>query len=238
MNEEQNALDQLGQTLLDVNTDAAIDLAELAVDGLINDEVIKDIPIIRGVYGSLKSVKAIAEYYSRIKLYKFVMSAQSTDYDEKKWSSFRDKMNSNKSFFQKMLAEIIVFSDKQLDDKKNAVLGRIFAAFVNNKISYPDFQKMMGTLNVFLLSDEPTLESVYNSPQKESNANVSSSLQRLFLLGLVNHYSPFERTHEGRLPGHPDKGFAFYYREYDYVISEYGKQFYQYGFTTTRENTI
>ena len=76
MNEEQNALDQLGQTLLDVNTDAAIDLAELAADGSINDEVIKDIPIIRGVYGSLKSVKAIAEYYSRIKLYKFVMSVR------------------------------------------------------------------------------------------------------------------------------------------------------------------
>lgn len=48
------------------------DFAELAIDGVIDQGVLKDIPLVSGIVGILKFGNSINKYFSAKKIYKFL----------------------------------------------------------------------------------------------------------------------------------------------------------------------
>lgn len=75
------------------------DLAEIALDQVFDDGIIKDIPVVRSVYGLAKAYVSIRDRGLVLKLVKFISSINSVSPDIRK--SFKDKMNKKKDFKKK-----------------------------------------------------------------------------------------------------------------------------------------
>ncbi len=158
MDSEQDILEQFGDALIENHGEDILNILELPIDAFLNDDVIKELPILHSIYSIFKTGAALREYYLRAKLLKFIAASKSIDYNQEKWDKFRDRMNSDHVFFKRMLAETVVFAERQFDEEKSVILGLYFSAFINEKISYEKFRKLMMTLDMFLLQDAAVLK--------------------------------------------------------------------------------
>ncbi|MBW4055501.1 MAG: hypothetical protein HIU83_08860 [Proteobacteria bacterium] len=152
------------------------DVSELALDDVLNEGVLKDIP----VFGWLiKGYRVVSTVKDRIFLKKIAMFLQGATVEIRRKEEFVDKL-SDLSFCQKVGENLILLLDRQDNLEKAFILGKSFAAYLSGSIEYDMFLRLAATIDRALITDLTKLPTYYESMKSYEQAPKSSERQIRF----------------------------------------------------------
>ncbi|WP_330565245.1 hypothetical protein [Pseudomonas yamanorum] len=153
------------------------DYAETLLDSCVENEVLKEIPVISTGVATIKTYLQFKEGKFRKKVEAFVESAGSFTSDE--WAAFSETLEKEgkKEKFLNVLLEVIEAADSE---EKSKILGGIFRRLVKEEIEYPQFDDQvrftndMQTINIHFF-----MHSYHNDHVLENSLGDILIIQRL-----------------------------------------------------------
>jgi hypothetical protein len=130
-----------------------VDYAEIGLDKLLEEEIVKDIPILRTAYSLVKVGLNIRDRLYIKKVYGFLVQVGQTDQKERE-KFIRDNCQNVRQF-----EEAVLLILEQADNmNKSTLIGKIFKNCILGKISYQDSLALSSIVNKMLWQD---LENIF-----------------------------------------------------------------------------
>lgn len=133
------------------------DFGEVAVDGILDDGVLRDLPLIGGLVGVVKFGNSINKYLSAKKIYKFLFELHNIP-QEKRIKKI-DEINNSKKYQSSVGEMIFELLERIESDEKPEIVGKIFAAVIEEKINFSDYLRCTHIVKNFFYYDLETLKS-------------------------------------------------------------------------------
>ena len=113
---------QFSTELLSPSIDLSIDYSEIFLDDLLDNEVIKEIPIVKTVVGVIKTGIIVNQLWFAKKLLTFIREFNQGNIDSKKLAKFRSRFEKEDKYRKKVVENIMVFNDRFLEINKSKIL--------------------------------------------------------------------------------------------------------------------
>lgn len=173
-------------SLLLNTSDILKDYAELGIDSVLDAGVLKDIPIISTIFGVSKVINSVHERNLIKNLLLFLNELNSGNIDKEKLTNYKARLNSNKKEVEKELGRVLIILNQIIDNDKSIMLGKIFKAYVNEKIDWNQFCEFSEIINRLFLQDVDALKQIYCGRLKEtSGMGDIYRIERLNSLGII-----------------------------------------------------
>lgn len=131
---------QFTNELLNPSIDLAIDYSEIYIDDLIQNEALNEIPIIKTIVGFVKAGISINKFFFAKKLLSFIREFNTGKIDKEEKDKFLKKLQEDSKFRKKVTEQIMIYLDRFNDVSKALILANLFKAYVEEKISYAEFE--------------------------------------------------------------------------------------------------
>ncbi|QSA99911.1 hypothetical protein JWZ98_14615 [Methylomonas sp. EFPC1] len=156
---------ELEESLLSVlgnkgGKDLIQEAAEFSLDALLDDGVVKDIPIV-GSVAKLYSVAVGAQgYVFAKKIRKFLAELSSIPQQQRE--DFALKLEEDKKLRERTVETVLALLDKLDDLQKASLLARAFTGYVRDEFDFSTFQRLATAVDRCLVADLPLLEKMAN----------------------------------------------------------------------------
>ena len=150
----------LGLSLIDTLASSDLsgvleDQAEVIVDRILKDGLLKDIPIISTITGAVKTLFAVRDYLLVLKLVRFLQGINIT---EEERTHFEKVIGDDAEYRRTVGQNLLMLIDSLDDVTKADMVAKLFKAFLRDDITYDEFLKFasvverafIGDLNGFL----------------------------------------------------------------------------------------
>lgn len=160
------------------------DLVEVGLDAILDDGILKDIPILSTAVAVYKIGSSIKERYNVKKLIVFLNEINNGIADEQKRTEYQQKFKNNEKFRNQELEYLLILIDRYTSYDKPQMLAKLFLAYLDEIILWEEFAMYAEVIDRFLLMDCNTLVS--DSKQIIVHRNIGGeSVLRLVALGLM-----------------------------------------------------
>ncbi len=181
-NAQQEIGDSLFKTLNDSETLKLIpDMADIGMDLLIENEILKEIPIFGSIYTLSKGALAVRDYFLIKKICSFLQESKSID--EKSRRDFIQKIADEPDYAKEIGENIINVLDRFDQVSKALPFARIFRAYIERKISYKEYQEFSYALEKINYENIQLLKDFY---EHKLNFKMKAYLQPFVFTGLVS----------------------------------------------------
>ena len=136
-------LDELAQPTFDLS----VDYSEIFIDDFINNEAIKEIPIIKSAVGLVKGGISISQFWFAKKILLFIKAFNDGSISQEKLDQFKHRINCEKNFGKKVAERLMVYIDRNIEIRQTIIISNLFRAYVNEKLSYEQFNNIAITLD-------------------------------------------------------------------------------------------
>lgn len=126
-------------------------LAEALLESLIEDGIAKDIPIIGTIVGLGKVALGIKERLFLKKIIYFISELRNIPSSKRK--QMVDNIDSSGEFSTRVGEKLLHIIDKCEDHEKSQIVARLFAAFIDQKLSYKEFLRSSSIVERTMLED-------------------------------------------------------------------------------------
>jgi hypothetical protein len=133
------------------------DFAEIAIDGIMDDGVLRDLPLISGLVGVIKFGNSINKYLSAKKIYKFLFELNKIPQEQRVKKI--DEINNSKKYQSSVGEMIFELLERIESDRKPEIVGKMFAAVIEEKINFSDYLRCAHIVKNFFYYDLETLKS-------------------------------------------------------------------------------
>lgn len=130
---------QFTDEIIDPSIDLGIDYSEIYLDDLIENETLKEIPIVKSIVGVIKGGIAINQFFFAKKLLTFIKQFNDGTLDSQKKEKFKKRLQSDDKFRKKVSENVMVFLDRFIEVNKAKISANLFKAYVEEKITYDQF---------------------------------------------------------------------------------------------------
>jgi len=178
------------------------DLAEVVIDSVLDDGLLKDIPIVNIIVGLGNFGSKIHKGIFLKKVLFFLSSLESTSIKQRQ--DFIEKIESKESYNNKVGEALIMIIEKCSDLEKPKIIGTLFKASIKKEISYQTFLRLSYIIDRIHIPDLIYLKKINNGENIEKVIE-----QELFRAGLMN------RTEFGQIKIDSSN---------EYYINNYGKK--------------
>jgi hypothetical protein len=138
------------------------DYTELGLDSILDDGIVKDIPVLRTLVSIAKLTKNVRDRLYLKKMSRFLVQLAGTTQEQRE--EFIRKYCCNKKRFEETILLILEQADRI---SKATLIGKIFKACILGKIRYEDALLLSDMVNRCFWSDLETLfESAYNGNER------------------------------------------------------------------------
>lgn len=144
--EKDKLSENFKKELVNNSLDLGMDYSEIFVDELIDNEVIKEIPIVKTVVSGIKIFSSIREKFNLKKYLVFLEHFHRGEIEEDNYNEFRDKINTDKKYHDEILEKTMLIIDRLDEIRKLKILGRLFVRYVNKEIDWSYFQTLSACL--------------------------------------------------------------------------------------------
>ncbi|KGK32212.1 hypothetical protein ACIGCP_04230 [Cellulophaga baltica] len=156
----------------------SMDLTEVVIDSVLEDGLLKDIPIVGTIVGLSKFGMKLQERILLSKVFNLLQQLGHTTIEERQ--AFLKKVESSETYNKKVGAALILILDKLSDLEKPTIIGKLFAAAIKNEIDYQTFLRISNIIeNIFL----PDLD--YAKKLKQGQEIDIQIKEELFRVGLM-----------------------------------------------------
>jgi len=188
------------------------DLFEVGLDQIVNEGVLREIPVVNSLYNLGKATVAISQGLFIKKLIKFLGELSNVSYEKRQsFLEVIDKNPQKKRAFEETLLLLIERADSL---EKPSILGRLLKHHILGNISYEDAMRLSDIVNRVYMSDLNYLTRF--SSDLKSNPDLAASLQSAGLLKLA-------LSMDFGYLGQPSPAGIIY------ELNDYGKMLLQYG---------
>lgn len=166
--------------------DLGIDLLEVGLDSVLDDGILKEIPVIKPIVGVAKVGLCLRERNLMIRLVEFINELNSGSIDKDKLAKHQKLLNSNSNYAEKELGRVILLLDRMIDTKKSVILAKLYKTYINEKISWEEFCEYSEINNRMFIEDLDVFINIWYGRLKDStDINDKFRIERLNSLGLI-----------------------------------------------------
>lgn len=155
--DEQSLSLSFGDSLTEDVASIVGEYAELGLDALVEEGLLKDIPIVSTAVAVYRIGKSIREKHHISKLISFLNEINKGIADEEKREQYREKFNSNEKFRNQELEYILILVDRYISFDKPQMLAKLYLAYLDGEIIWEEFTMYAEVIDRFLLLDRRTL---------------------------------------------------------------------------------
>lgn len=171
-------------------SDTVTDITELGIDTVLDDGLLKDIPIVRTVIGAAKTAQNIYDRNLLRQTAVFILEFNSGGLNPEKLLKYRQRINSNPNLLEKELGRVMILLNDNIDLKKSKILANFYKSYVLEEISWDKFCELTDVLNRSLLVDITLLLNIYNDEDYAIPLEENYRIDRLVSQGLIQYKSP------------------------------------------------
>lgn len=180
----------LKDTLFSPTYEIVAEYAEIGIDALLDNEVLKGIPVV----STLSSICKIGYNLHERNLIKqtlaFITEFNSGSISQGKLNEHREKLEANPKEAEKELGRVLIILGNQVEQIQSQVLGSFYAAYVKGAISWEKLNEARFS-NIFIekraSSCPQSLEKsrLFSYPLLMSEGENSQNVKRIFLRKVV-----------------------------------------------------
>ena len=179
---ELSLVDSWAQSLVREDLESILkDSLEVALDAILDDGLLKEIPVVSTAVSVYKIGHAIKERHYIRKLVLFLYEIRSGNIDEKTKQQYIQRITKDKRSTQRELEYLLILLDRMISERKVLFLAKIYLAYIRNEVDWTLFCKLSEVIDHLLPGDEECLKS---SVLEDGNRNDMDNCAMLRLQGL------------------------------------------------------
>ena len=179
--DKENLVGSLEDSLTENMFDTVGDLAEVGLDAVMDDGILKDIPILSTVVGLYRIGHTIRERHTIKQLALFVAELNKGCADDRRRRQLLEKLNSDTRKSKQEIEYILVVLDNYLEYEKSQMLAKLYIAYLEETITWAEFAEYASMVKQLIPGDLKLLEERH-MVRKQSQC---AELLRLSSLGLM-----------------------------------------------------
>lgn len=160
------------------------DIVEVGLDAIIDDGILKDVPILSTVISLYKIGDSIRERCNLKKIAVFVNELNKGAVSDEKKKEYREKFITNEKFRNQQIEYLLVLIDRYIGYDKPRLLAKLYLAYLDGIIIWEELTMYAEVVDRFLLLDYGTLTSPVEKWIVYRNIG-GESILRLVALGLM-----------------------------------------------------
>ena len=157
--DKENLVASLEDSLTENLFDTVADLTEVGLDAVMDDGVLKEIPLLSTVAGIYKIGHTIKERHTIKQLALFVTELNKGCEDKNKRNRILEKLNGNQQQSKQEIEYILVVLDGYLEYEKPRMLAKLYMAYLEQRIGWTEFSMYAAILRTLLPQDVRILQS-------------------------------------------------------------------------------
>lgn len=183
---------EFNDSLVIDSSDIVGDYLELGIDSILENDSLKEIPIIKTFISVRKITKSIRERNLIKNLAIFINELNSGKINKEKLSRHREELRKNPKKAEKELGRILIILEQTIDNIKSSILGRLYKSYINQEIDWDIFIEFSEITNRLFMFDINILKvmwsQAYNTyiEQKDDNFRI----ERMYSLGIIGNIFP------------------------------------------------
>ena len=152
------------------------EVMEVVLDSVLEDGVLKELPVIGGIFGIRKGYLSIQDALFTRKLFSFLYQLKGIPDNKRKEEI--EKINQSNEYRMKVGEKILYIIDKSKDHEKARLQGVLFGAFLNKDINYTDFLRCTTIVQKSFIDDLVSVieNNIDRISLEESNELLNSGL--------------------------------------------------------------
>lgn len=166
-------------------SDACLEISELGLDTLVEQGAFSGVPILGLITGIGKTILNVRERNFVKQTAAFANSFNTGNITEEKYEEYKRKITDNPEFGEKELGRIILLVDAMFDEERSRLLGKVYAAYVNEDMSWDEFLEMSDVVSRMYVPDIKLLFRIYSKQVADTTKCKPYQAERLKSLGLL-----------------------------------------------------
>lgn len=177
---------EFNDSLIINSTDIIGDYLELGIDSILENEILKEIPIFKSLLSVGKISKNIRERNCLKNLAIFINELNSGNIDAEKLRLHQEELKRNSKKAEKELGRVLIILDQTIDNIKASILGKLYKAYINQVVDWDMFIEFSEITNRLYINDLKILALIYNGNMNDtSNRADLYRVERLNSLGVI-----------------------------------------------------
>lgn len=193
--------------------------AEMGIDTLIENDILRDIPFVNTLVGICKVGYNIQERNLLQQTLSFIQGFNSGRINEEELKRYREEIVSSPAKAEKELGRVIIILNSQIETIQSRVLGKFYRAYVNGAVSWEKFCELSEANRRMFAIDYALLEQQCSNQKDQLGEKREYQYDRLVSLGLLSR--------ESIATGSPDGGNSIFpVVSTGTSVTSFGKTFY------------
>ena len=173
-------------------SDIVGDYLELGIDSILENDNLKEIPIIKTFISVRKITKSIREGNLIKNLAIFINELNSGKINKEKLSRHREELRKNPKKAEKELGRILIILEQTIDNIKSSILGKLYKSYINQEIDWDIFIEFSEITNRLFMFDINIFKVMWSQAhntyieQKDDNFRI----ERMYSLGIIGNIFP------------------------------------------------
>lgn len=127
--------------------DTGLDYAEMGIDAFIENDIVKEIPVIKTIVSMVKVGLSIKEWNFAKKFLKFLERYHCGKLTQKEIDAFLLKYQTDSKYKEKIVTLLVTANDKYFEAKQSEIAGNLFVAYVKGLIEWEDYEILCGCID-------------------------------------------------------------------------------------------
>lgn len=163
METDNKLVKSFSETIFNDSTkDVSVDMIEASFDTLFESEIIKGIPIVNAIMAIGKTGIMLKNRNLIRQTLQFMHELNNGTIINEKKEKFVERIKNGDKKSQKEVERIMLILESTIDIEKSTILAKFVVAYINEQLSYTEFQELTDTLSRSYLSDTEMLLKIYN----------------------------------------------------------------------------
>lgn len=178
---EKKLIPVMRDTIFGEIEDCSKELLEIGIDFIMDEGLLKDLPIVNLICGVCKiGINITERHFLKETLY-FINAFRSGNIEQKKLDRYREKLISDPQRAQRELERVTLLLNSHIYSKQSERLGKFYSAFVQEVISWEKYCEL-SEANVRMFESDYNILNQVNSGM---STNLGYQAERLVALGLL-----------------------------------------------------
>ena len=127
------------------------ELAEVAIDSLLKDGLLKDIPVVSSVIGLSKTAIAVKDFILIQKILAFLK--ETSDISKEERDKFIHDIDGNVNYKRKIGEHLIMLLDRLDDMSKPEMVAKIFKSYLKDNLTFNEFKRFSSIIDRIFVDD-------------------------------------------------------------------------------------
>lgn len=167
--------------------DVGIEFAELGIDSILADGILKDIPIVGTIVGVGKLAHNVHDRNLLRQTLTFINEFNKGLVSHEKKEKHRKKLQDNPKKLEEELGRVLILLDRNIDTIKSTFEANFYAAYVEEKIKWNDFCELCDITDRLFIADIANLKEAYENNGVRGSTSLSYKHDRLNSVGLLEN---------------------------------------------------